>query len=46
MRKDARAAKRAEQADAAAAAAEVAAEPKEAIADDAAEAPVDNGDQE
>ena len=43
MRKDARAAKRAEQA---AAAAEVAAEPKEAIADDAAEAPVDNGDQE
>ena len=46
MRKDARAAKRAEQAAAAAAAAEVAAEPKEAIADDAAEAPVDNGDQE
>ena len=46
MRKDARAAKRAEQAAAAAAAAEVAAEPKEVIADDAAEAPVDNGDQE
>ncbi len=46
MRKDARAAKRAEQAAAAAAAAEAAAEPKEAIADDAAEAPVDNGDQE